>query len=199
MFSSFFFKKNQIYTLEPIFEESKNYICAAGFDIFLKKKEENNQTTITPVATKKTTHPKREPKVWMISASAKYFDHRKCFEKLGHIYWKQYNKLQVGDTGYIYFSKPQQKIVYKYEVIACDVPYTSDYDAEKEFYKREEDFESAKKHNRYYLIKKIGESTSGKLTLSNMMQHGLKQAPLGAMELSSDNCKSLLNYIEENF
>lgn len=34
-------KKNQIYTLEPIFEEAKNYICAAGFDIFLRKKEEN--------------------------------------------------------------------------------------------------------------------------------------------------------------
>lgn len=29
-------KKNQIYTLEPIFEEAKNYICAAGFDFFLK-------------------------------------------------------------------------------------------------------------------------------------------------------------------
>lgn len=31
-------KKNQIYTLEPIFEDEKNYICAAGFDIFLKQK-----------------------------------------------------------------------------------------------------------------------------------------------------------------
>lgn len=31
-------KRNQIYTLEPVFEEAKNYICAAGFDIFLKKK-----------------------------------------------------------------------------------------------------------------------------------------------------------------
>ena len=39
-------KKNQIYTLEPIFEEAKNYICAAGFDIFFKKNEE-------PVSTKK--------------------------------------------------------------------------------------------------------------------------------------------------
>lgn len=142
---------------------------------------------------------KREPKVWMISANTKYFNHSRCFEKLGYIYWKQYNNLQVGDTGYIYFSKPQQKIVYKYEIIACDVPYTKEYDAEKEFYKREEDFENAKKHNRYYIIKKIGESTSGKLTLDNMLQHGLKQAPLGAMELSSDNSKELLKYIEENF
>lgn len=33
-------KKNQIYTLEPVFEEAKNYVCAAGFDIFLKKKVE---------------------------------------------------------------------------------------------------------------------------------------------------------------
>lgn len=29
-------KRNQIYTLEPIFEEAKNYICAAGFDFFLR-------------------------------------------------------------------------------------------------------------------------------------------------------------------
>lgn len=29
-------KKNQIYTLEPIFDEAKAYICAAGFDIFLR-------------------------------------------------------------------------------------------------------------------------------------------------------------------
>lgn len=36
-------KRNQIYTLEPIFEEAKNYICAAGFDIFLKKKENKGQ------------------------------------------------------------------------------------------------------------------------------------------------------------
>lgn len=34
-------KKNQIYTLEPVFEEAKNYVCAAGFDIFLKKKNED--------------------------------------------------------------------------------------------------------------------------------------------------------------
>ena len=36
-------KKNQIYTLEPIFEDEKNYICAAGFDIFLKHKIDMNE------------------------------------------------------------------------------------------------------------------------------------------------------------
>lgn len=37
-------KRNQIYTLEPIFGEAKTYICAAGFDIFLRSNtNENNQ------------------------------------------------------------------------------------------------------------------------------------------------------------
>ena len=166
----------------------------------------SQQPVSIPSVTPKVIAPKnpksecaREPKVWMISASGKYFDHRKCFEELGYIYWKQYNNLQVGDTGYIYFSKPQQQVVFKFEIIACDLPYTSDYDAERKFYMREEDFESAKKHNRFYQIKKIGESTSGKLTLSNMLQNGLKQAPLGALNLSDESFEQLLTYIEKNF
>ena len=48
-------KKNQIYTLEPIFEEAKNYICAAGFDIFLRKKEDNAETGKTEVEPIKQT------------------------------------------------------------------------------------------------------------------------------------------------
>lgn len=33
-------KRHQRYSLEPLFEEAKAYICAAGFDIFLRKKSE---------------------------------------------------------------------------------------------------------------------------------------------------------------
>ena len=69
----------------------------------------------------------------------------------------------------------------------------------EKFYKNADDFETAKKHDRFYLIKKIGESTSGKLTLSNMMQNGLKQAPLGALNLSDESFAQLLAYIEQNF
>lgn len=38
-------KKNQLYTLEPIFEEAKNYICAAGFDFFLKGEKDKEPST----------------------------------------------------------------------------------------------------------------------------------------------------------
>lgn len=48
-------KKDQIYTLEPIFEEAKNYICAAGFDIFLRKKEDNIVQTKQEEENLKTT------------------------------------------------------------------------------------------------------------------------------------------------
>lgn len=150
-----------------------------------------------PAATQPTNG--REPKVWMISASPKFFDHRRCFEELGQIYWKQYNNLQVGDTGYIYLSKPRQDVVFKYEIIACDLPYSKEMDAEWKYFTNPKDIDEAKKHNRFYLIKKIGESTSGKLTLGKMMQHGLKKAPLSALNLSHPGFKDLLSYIESNF
>ena len=35
-------KRNQIYTLETLFEEAKKYICAAGFDIFLRRGDSPN-------------------------------------------------------------------------------------------------------------------------------------------------------------
>ena len=49
-------KRNQIYTLEPIFEEAKNYICAAGFDIFLKGKDVDS-TALISTPQKKTSEP----------------------------------------------------------------------------------------------------------------------------------------------
>lgn len=142
---------------------------------------------------------KREPKVWMVPASPKYFDHRACFDELGFIYWKQYNNFQVGDTGYIYMSAPVKTVLFKFEITACDISLPADYNREMKFYKREEDFESAQKHNRFYVMKKIGEHNSGVLTLANMKQNGLKGAPMGTLNLSDVSFKQLLAYIEENF
>lgn len=157
------------------------------------------ETTAKTEPAKTNNVGRREPKVWMVPASPKYFDHRACFDELGFIYWKQYNRFQVGDTGYIYMSAPVKTVLFKFEVAACDLSYTPDYDREKKFYKREEDFEDAKKHNRFYLMKKVGEHKAGVLTLANMKQNGLKGAPMGTLNLSDESFKDLLGYIEENF
>lgn len=168
--------------LTPIGQKSEN------------EKKDNQNDKSSPSST-----GKKSPRVWMISASSKFFDHKKCFEELGHIYWKQNNNMQVGDTGYIYFSKPQQKVVYKFEVVACDLPYSAEYDAEKKYYKREEDFRNAKEHNRFFLMKSLGISSSGKLTIENLTKQGLKKAPLGAINLANKEFEKLLLFIENNF
>jgi hypothetical protein len=63
-------KRNQIYTLEPIFEEAKNYICAAGFDIFLKKKAEEEPQPQEPVKNEVAL----QNNVWLLPSSRKRFD-----------------------------------------------------------------------------------------------------------------------------
>lgn len=142
---------------------------------------------------------RRESKVWMVPASPRFFDHKGCFEELGHIYWKQHNNFQVGDIGYIYMSAPIKCVLYKFEITACDLSLPSDYDAERKFYKKEDDFEIAKKHNRFYDMKWVGEHKFGVLTLANMKQNGLKGAPMGTLNLSDKSFEQLLAYIEKNF
>ena len=164
--------------------------------------EETISESTVPAVTKKQKNDKiesRPPKIWMIPANSKYFDHRACFDELGKIYWKQYNKIQVGDMGYIYYSAPVKRIIFKFLVLANDLPYIPDYDAEGKFYKKVEDFEDAKKHNRFYVIKRLGEHTNNTLTLANMMQHGLKWAPQGALNLSDKSYDELRKFIEDNF
>lgn len=164
--------------------------------------EETISESTVPAVTKKQKNDKiesRPPKIWMIPANSKYFDHRACFDELGKIYWKQYNKIQVGDMGYIYYSAPVKRIIFKFLVLANDLPYIPDYDAEGKFYKKVEDFEEAKKHNRFYVIKRLGEHTNNTLTLANMMQHGLKWAPQGALNLSDKSYDELRKFIEDNF
>ena len=84
-------KRNQIYTLEPIFEEAKNYICAAGFDIFLKKKVETKETPQPQVPVIKENE--RQSNVWILPSSKKRFDLEACFAEYGEVYWRITNNI----------------------------------------------------------------------------------------------------------
>lgn len=70
-------KRNQIYTLEPIFEEAKNYICAAGFDIFLKKKAETEEApqSQTSVGVKARRPPFKFSMIGLKPGDVVYFEH----------------------------------------------------------------------------------------------------------------------------
>ena len=143
--------------------------------------------------------PQRPPKVWMVPASPRFFDHTACFDELGIIYWKQYNNLQVDDTGYIYYSDPKRCIVYKFVIEACDMPFSEAMNVQKKFYKKPSDFESAKEYNRFYVMRKIGEYNGDELSLNKMKEHGLKRAPQGTLNLSHESFGELLAYIESKF
>ncbi len=166
-------------------------VSASKIDVVTKV----NDAEITPPNEGERKHKN----VWMIPASPKFFNHKGCFDEFGQIYWKQYNKYQIGDIVYIYVSHPEKKIVYKCEVIASELHYNDDMKKAVKYYTNPLDFEEAKKHNRYFLIKRIGETKNKNLSLNNMLQNGLNGAPMGAIKLSDKRFDKLLPYIETNF
>ena len=84
-------------------------------------------------------------------------------------------------------------------VDAHDVVYNEEFDKEREFYVDEKDFEAAKTHNRFVVLKFVAKSNSHKMSLAHLMENGLNMAPRGGMNLSNASAAKLLKYIEENF
>lgn len=140
-----------------------------------------------------------EKRVWMLPSNCKYFDIHGCVAKYNEIYWSQYNNIQKGDTGYLYCSAPDSALRYKFEVVENDQPYKPEMEREKEFQVDPKDWDEMKAHNRFFLVKILDQSSSSRVSLANLLDHGLKLAPRGAINLSYPDYKELLEYIEKNF
>ena len=191
-------KRNQIYTLEPIFEEAKNYICAAGFDIFLKKKV---QTALHEQHVPPQQEPQKENNVWLICYDKKYFDVEGCFKKYGQIYWSHkagLQNVQSGDTAYLYSSRPESAVRFKVEVVASQLPYSPDMDVEDEFVVSGNS-NSDNSNKKYFLVRLVAETHSPDLKHSKMLEFGLMGKRPSATKLSKEKFKSLKDYIEQHF
>ena len=189
-------KKNQIYTLEPIFEEAKNYICAAGFDFFLRKGDDQ-ETSINAVDSSTNS----SSNVWLICYDSKYFDVAGCFNKYGHIYWRHragINSVQKGDIIYLYGSSPESAIRYKAEVIDSQLPYSKDMDAEDDFVKSGNTNSDSPK-SKYFLVKLIAETYSLALKHTAMMNAGVMGKRPTATKISKKEFNTLRQYIEQHF
>ena len=145
------------------------------------------------------TPPRSETRIWMLPANSKFFNLASCFKKYGEVYWTQYFNLQTGDTGYIYSSAPDSAVLYKFSIIGHDMPYTPEIDVIKEYYIDPKDFEQSKQHNRFAKLRLIGETATKRLSLANLLEHGMNSAPRGALNLTDPGFVDLLQYIEENF
>lgn len=148
---------------------------------------------------KHDTPQREEKRIWMVPSNGQFFDLEGCFNKYGCVYWRQHFNFQTGDTIYIYCSYPEGAIRYKAVVEAHDLPYSSEMERELEFFTNPDGGDRAKQHNRMMLMRLIRITESTCLTLSDLMQHGMKGAPQGALNLSQPDSAELLKYIERAF
>lgn len=191
-------KRNQIYTLEPIFEEAKNYICAAGFDIFLKKKEQT--VPQEQHISFKEDNPTAK-NVWLICYDSKYFKVEDCFKKYGEIYWTHKAgvlNVQKGDIAYLYAARPESAIRFKVEVVASQLPYSKEMDVEDEFVTSGSS-NSDDSNKTYFLVRPIADTHSPALKHAALMSKGFMGKRPSTTKLSKDEFKALREYIEQNF
>lgn len=144
--------------------------------------------------------PKREDKrIWIIPSNSKFFDLDGCFKKYGCVYWRQHVNFQKGDSAYIYSAYPNSAILYKVSIDGHDLQYAPEMEREKKFYTNSEDFGKKKSHNRLALLTLVDTTDSSRLNLTHLLEHGMKAAPQGALNLSHPGFADLLEYVEANF
>ena len=151
---------------------------------------------------KKETHlttPRKDKRIWLIPSSTKFYNLEASFKKFGSVCWSQYFDYQKGDEAYIYSGLPDSAILYKILVEAHDLPFSDEVAREREFYYNPADADKRAQYNRFARFKLIKTTHNSMLTLPHLLEHGLKAAPQGVVNLSQDSKTELLQYIEENF
>lgn len=140
-----------------------------------------------------------EGKVWLIPYNKKFFDLKGCYHKIGEVYWTQHFHFHAGDTGYIYGAAPESAIRFSFRVKEADLPYDPIMDQDDEFVKGNGSSNSDTSERLFAHLILTGETNSKRLSLTNLLDRGLKGAPMGAVNLSKKELKDLRDYIEENF
>ena len=148
----------------------------------------------------KRTSKEEGNKVWLIPYNKKYFNLKGCYDKYKEVYWTQHCRFKAGDIGYIYGSSPESAIRFKFEVEEADMTYEPFMNQDDEFVRGDDTKANVThKENIYAHLILTGETTTRRLSLANLLDRGLKSAPMGALNLSKPEMKELLEYIVDNF
>ena len=161
--------------------------------------KDEDYTLISTPKKPRDTKQSSENKVWLIPYNKKFFDLKGCFDKFGEVYWTQHCRFQAGDTGYIYGSAPESAIRFSFKIVEAELPYDPMMDQDNEFVKSNGPTNSDYNGKLYAHMILTGETTNRRLSLANLLDRGLKAAPMGALNLSKKEMKDLLVYINENF
>lgn len=127
---------------------------------------------------------------WIIPANPNRYRLASVLRDMQSVDWRQHNNFEVGDIIYIYNSRPDSQILYKMEVVAINL--TADETAiDREYWVNPAEFETSIMHNRFFRMIPLAENKSDKLTLDDLLEHGLKGVPQGALKIK----EPLLSYI----
>ena len=116
---------------------------------------------------------------WIIPSNVEAYDVIGAFRKLPEIDWRQSVNYQIGDIVYIYCTKPYQRIIFMTEVQAININFEDTID-DREFWKDQSIFKGAK-DRRYVRLKIVKGTETDLLTLSKLLENGLKTAPQGPL------------------
>lgn len=153
-----------------------------------------------PTSSRKRLAPQNpENRVWLIPYNKKFYDLKACYDKIGEVYWTQHFHFRAGDTGYIYGAAPESAIRFSFKVKEADLPYDPIMDQDSEFVRGDGSTNSETKDKLFAHMILTGETTNKRLSLANLLDRGLKGAPMGAVNLSKKDLKDLLVYINDNF
>lgn len=127
---------------------------------------------------------------WIIPANPNRYRLAEVFRDMQSVDWRQHNNFEVGDLVFIYNSRPDSQILYKMEVIAVNL--TADQTvADRQYWVNPSEFDSSILHNRFFRMIPLAENEGEKLTLDDLLEHGLKGVPQGALKVR----EPLLSYM----
>ena len=127
---------------------------------------------------------------WIIPANPNRYRLAEVLRDMQSVDWRQHNNFEVGDLVFIYNSRPDSQILYKMEVIAVNL--TADQTvADRQYWVNPSEFDSSILHNRFFRMIPLAENKGEKLTLDDLLEHGLKGVPQGALKVR----EPLLSYM----
>lgn len=132
---------------------------------------------------------------WMIAANATMYDHAAAFQRWGFIDWRQRAKYSVGDIVYIYCTRPYMKVMYKAVVERESIPSSEIVD-DREYWHKEDEYLKALV-GMYARLKLVNQADNENLSLSKLMQHGLKAAPQGPVKINEELSSYIDRYMND--
>lgn len=127
---------------------------------------------------------------WIFPSNSKSYDIEKAYAKHGFVFWRHWASLQVGDVVFVYRTAPHKKIQYKTLVTHTHLEYSPNFE-DRDCWNPE----MSARNNTYRFARHefIGEIDDDRLSLKNLLEHGLNGHPQNPMRVINAELSTYLN------